>query len=298
MQKQPIAFMSYAHDDDKPDGRLTWFCERLSNEVHTYTGKEFPIFQDKNDIRWGQAWQERIAESIDGVTFFIPIISPRFLASQACRGEVERFRDREQVLRRTDLILPVYYVDCPLLNEERRRVNDDLAQLIYDHQFADWRELRFEPLESPKLSKELARLAIQIRDALEPTPSVVPPPVPKPPTEPKPPKWQWIADACRRLLASWHKRRDILGDQKWLGSLKCFDKRHWSVVPCAALLGSAVIGVIGSHKFSMPFLDSVNIGICVGLLAGVYYYSFCRTQYGKDTSHDLEYGIAEEDRAE
>ena len=54
-QPKPIAFMSYVRfQDAHDDGRLTKFRERLSTEVRVHTGEEFPIFQDRNDIEWGQ----------------------------------------------------------------------------------------------------------------------------------------------------------------------------------------------------------------------------------------------------
>ena len=87
-QHPPAAFMSYVRFDDKhEDGRLSEFRTRLSSEVRLQTGQDFPIFQDRNDIKWGQNWQERIEDSIDAATFLIAIITPGFFASAACRNE-------------------------------------------------------------------------------------------------------------------------------------------------------------------------------------------------------------------
>jgi parallel beta-helix repeat protein len=167
-QRPPIAFMSYVRfDDQHENGRLTEFRDRLSGEVHMQTGVEFPIFQDRNDIQWGQNWKERIIDSIDGATFLITIITPSFFVSAACRYELELFLKREKKLKRNDLVLPVYYVGSKLLDDEAARVKDKLAQEIAKRQFADWRELRFEPLTSPQVGKTMAQLAAQIRDALE-----------------------------------------------------------------------------------------------------------------------------------
>lgn len=164
---KPIAFMSYVHFDDAHDnGKLTQFRERLSGELTMQTGDEFPIFQDRNDINWGQNWKERIEDSIDGATFFLPIITPSFFKSAACRDELERFLKREKKLKRSDLILPVYYVDCPVMNDEASRQKDELAEAIAKHQYVDWRDLRFEPLTSADVCRRIARLAEQIRDAL------------------------------------------------------------------------------------------------------------------------------------
>ncbi len=165
---KPLAFMSYVRlDDEHEEGRLSKFRERLSAEVRMQTGEGFPIFQDREDIAWGQNWKERIEESLDEVTFLIPIVTPGFFKSAACRDEVERFLEREKRLGRNDLILPVYYVGCPVLDDEAKRANDTLALAISDHNWADWRELRFEPLTSPQVRKTLAQLAVEVRDALE-----------------------------------------------------------------------------------------------------------------------------------
>jgi parallel beta-helix repeat protein len=162
---QPAAFMSYVRfNDQHDDGQLTQFRERLSAEVRVQTGEEFPIFQDRNDITWGQAWQQRIDETLDEVTLLIVIITPSFFRSPACRKEVERFLEREHKLARQDLILPVYYVDAQELNDSQSRDKDELAKILASRQFADWRELRFEPFTSPAVRKALAKLATRMRE--------------------------------------------------------------------------------------------------------------------------------------
>ena len=167
-KRQPIAFMSYVRFVDEHDeGRLTEFRKRLSGEVRVQTGDEFLVFQDRNDIQWGQNWKGRIEESLDAVTFLIPIITPGFFKSDACRNELQLFLDRERWLNRNDLILPVYYVDCPVFNDEAKRATDRLAQVIAARQYANWRHLRFKPFTSPQVCETLAQLAVQIRDALE-----------------------------------------------------------------------------------------------------------------------------------
>jgi parallel beta-helix repeat protein len=161
----PAAFLSYVHDDDKYE-HVTKFRDRLSDEVQMVVGTEFAIFQDRKDIQWGQNWRQRIEESIDEVTFLIPVITPRFFNSEFCREELQRFLEREKRLGRNDLILPIYFVDTPLLNEDELCAEDELAQAIASRQYADWRELRFEPFTNPQVGKTLERLARQIRDAL------------------------------------------------------------------------------------------------------------------------------------
>jgi len=169
--------MSYVRSDDEhEDGRLTEFCKRLSAEVQMQTGKEFPIFQDRKDIKWGQTGKQRIEDSIDATTFLIPIVTPSYFNSPPCREELERFLERERELNWKDLLLPVYYVGCPLLDDDDLRKTDPLAEELYKRQWADWRELRFSPFTSPEVRSALARLAQQIRDAIggQPAQAAVP----------------------------------------------------------------------------------------------------------------------------
>ncbi len=168
MSRTALAFMSYVNLDDQHErGRLTRFRERLSGEVRMQTGEPFDIFQDRKDIAWGQQWQERINRSLDAVTFLIPIITPAFFRSDACRDELERFLNREEELGRGDLILPVYYVKCSVLQDKAKREHDRLAQSIAARQYADWQELRFEDFTSSLVRKALAKMAEQIVEALE-----------------------------------------------------------------------------------------------------------------------------------
>jgi len=157
---KPAAFMSYAHADDEY-GRLTEFRERLGTEVHVQIGEEFLIFQDRENILWGQNWKERIEESLNEVTFLIPIITPSFFKSRYCRYELQQFIEHEKKLERNDLILPVYYISC----DADTWAGDNLAQAIAEHACADWRKLRSKSVDSEEVHKALIERAEHIRDA-------------------------------------------------------------------------------------------------------------------------------------
>lgn len=169
MNLHPAGFMSYVRSDDANDnGRISELRKRLEGEIRVQSGDStFHIFQDREDIAWGQQWAQRVNESLDAVTFLFPVITPGFFKSAACRDELERFLEREKQLSRKDLILPIYYVDTPVLNNEAKRQADELATIIAHRQHADWRELRFESLDSPNVGRVLAKLAKQVVDALE-----------------------------------------------------------------------------------------------------------------------------------
>ncbi|MEV8430874.1 right-handed parallel beta-helix repeat-containing protein [Streptomyces sp. HUAS 31] len=157
--------MSYVRfNDEHDDGLLTQLRERLGTEVRAQTGEEFSIFQDRNDVAWGQNWQQRIDEALDEVTLLLVIITPSLFRSPACRAEVARFLEREGELGRSDLILPVYYIGARELDDPVLREADELAQMLACRQYADWRELRFEPFTSPMVRRALAQLASRMRD--------------------------------------------------------------------------------------------------------------------------------------
>lgn len=168
MPTEPAGFLSYVQLNDKHDsGRLTQLRERLEYEVQVHTGQPFPIFQDRNDIKWGQQWKKRIEEGIDASTFLVAIITPSYLKSPACRDEFELFLAREKKLKRSDLILPLVYVDTPQLVDKRAQSADKIVKELASRQWADWRDLRHEPWTTPAVGKRLESIAIQIRDAMD-----------------------------------------------------------------------------------------------------------------------------------
>src|SRR6267142_5515248 len=98
--------MSYVRlDDEYLEGRLSELRQRLEAEIRLQSGdREFHIFQDRNDITWGQNWQERLNAAIQSTTFLIPIVTPAFFLSPACRDEFGKFLAHEKTVGRNDLV--------------------------------------------------------------------------------------------------------------------------------------------------------------------------------------------------
>jgi parallel beta-helix repeat protein len=167
---KPIAFLSYTTFDNAHNkGAIADFCDRLSGEVRIQTGKLFPIFRDKKDIKWGQNWNARIEQGLDSTTFLIPIVTPSYLKSKACREEYEKFKEREKRLKRNDLILPVYYIECDELEDKDLCKSNPWFKDLAARQYEDWRNLRWEPSTSPMVGLAFERLARQIKQALKGT---------------------------------------------------------------------------------------------------------------------------------
>jgi hypothetical protein len=167
---EPVAFLSYVHaDDEHDDGLITAFRRKLEGELRAQTGyRELRVFQDRDDIAWGQAWRDRVDNSLDAATFLIPVVTPAFLASEQCRRELDRFLGRERRMGRADLVLPVYWITVPALEPSGGATGDGLAVALADRQYADWRELRFRDLTEPMCRRAVAALAGSMRDVLDP----------------------------------------------------------------------------------------------------------------------------------
>lgn len=159
------AFLSYVHSDDDHDrGRISKLRERLEGEVRMHMGEPFKIFQDRNDLEWGQNWQSRISDTLNAASFLIPVVTPSFFRSPACRDEFYAFSNREQVLGLNGLILPIYYLDS---DEIENRDGGDIAEILKSRQWSDWRSLRFHDIIGPEVSAHLAKQALMIKRAMK-----------------------------------------------------------------------------------------------------------------------------------
>jgi formylglycine-generating enzyme required for sulfatase activity len=161
--KPPDAFLSYTRFDDRHDGgAISEFCRRLASAVQTVTGIPFEIFQDVGGIGIGEHWPGELDRMLDEARFFIPMLTPSYFTSKPCRDELEKFLRAEAERERHDLVLPIYYIESEVLEDEDLRAADLLASTLHERQRRDWRELRFEPFEAANVRRALERLAQEI----------------------------------------------------------------------------------------------------------------------------------------
>src|SRR5262249_49595831 len=154
MAKSPLAFLSYVRtDDEHEDGKILTFAKRLRGQVRLFSGEDFEIFIDRDEIKWGQQWKERIASSIDAATFLIPILTPAYFRREWCRKELLQFVKHESEAKRNDLILPVHYVPCKILSDEHALANDEMVRVINERQYRDWTRVRTEPWTTPEVGR-------------------------------------------------------------------------------------------------------------------------------------------------
>src|SRR5437773_5014615 len=115
----PAAFWSYSHRDNALDGgRVLRLAQQVQAEYELLTGADLSLFVDHAAIEWGQHWRERIDEALATTTFFIPVITPRFFASDECRRELITFAGHAKSLGVEALLLPILYVSVPGLGDD------------------------------------------------------------------------------------------------------------------------------------------------------------------------------------
>lgn len=168
MPNPPQAFLSYTRIDDKFfGGAITSLRKLLELGVRVVTGDQsFKIFQDIDGVGIGQHWPTELAEAIQQVRFLIPILTPCFLRSEACRDELKKFIEKGRKTGRNDLILPVYFVTTPLLEKPELLKADELALEISTRQRYDWRSRAELPITDTQVLHAVKELAEKISEAI------------------------------------------------------------------------------------------------------------------------------------
>lgn len=168
-----LAFLSYTRADDAATGGLiTSLKDVLETDVRYVTGRPIEIFLDTDDIELGQDWRDRLESAIQNARFFMPVVTPSYFHSDPCTFELSRFHALEQAAARNDLILPVYLQTADVLEKEELRGSSPLATLIHTRNWADWRRLYPEPLESTEGKRLVRDLSVKIKSAIERAPPV------------------------------------------------------------------------------------------------------------------------------
>jgi hypothetical protein len=158
------AFWSYVHaDDDHDKGRIAELTRDVTQEIAMITGETPSLFLDADRLGWGEDWRERIQEQLIANSCFIPVMTPRYFMSKQCRDEVEGFARTATELGVKELVLPLYYVTVPAVEEPD--TSDHIVKLVRTFRWEDWRELRFKDLGSESYRAGVNRLAQLLVDA-------------------------------------------------------------------------------------------------------------------------------------
>jgi TIR domain len=185
MHGQAAGFWSYVQQDDIDDfGRILGLAERLRAAYRLRQAEELTLFVDRESLRWGDEWNARINAAIAGTTFFIPVLTPSYFKSSACRRELLKFSREAKRLGLEQLILPVYWIDVPEMDADPDEAADEAIAVVARYQWQDFRETRLEDESSSvfrtavdRLAADLARRASQVTATVEDVPMAA---VPRP----------------------------------------------------------------------------------------------------------------------
>lgn len=151
-------FWSYARKDDELEkGRISQLRQDIQAEYQLQTGDELNIFQDTQNILWGENWRKSIVENLGVTKFFIPILTPTYLRRPNCLGELKVAIQQFEDLGLDEGIYPIEYID---IERQLEKMEDDrVASFLSNRQrIRDWRELRFEDPSSSAYRKGIREI--------------------------------------------------------------------------------------------------------------------------------------------
>ena len=156
-----VGFLSYSHLDDEADGgRIRRLAAKIQAEYRVLTGEKLEIFVDRTDLGWGQKWRERIDGALQSTTFFIPVLSPSFFASDECRREFLNFYNTTRSLGVSRYLLAIRYAPVDDLVEGSA---DKAKAVAAETQYKPWEHLRLEDEDSAVHRSAINDLAQELR---------------------------------------------------------------------------------------------------------------------------------------
>ena len=168
-------FISYAHIDNQPVGEtrgwIDTMTEWLSVRLTQLLGAEATVWRDSR-LQGDQYFAGEIGDNLAGTRLLVPIVTPRYVKSEWCRGELREFCERAARARTERNQSRVFKiaktpVDDELLPDELRGL---LGYVFYEHDDRG-RPREFDPGNPPrrdsKYWQKLEDLAWDIKEALE-----------------------------------------------------------------------------------------------------------------------------------
>jgi TIR domain len=137
--RRPVfkGFFSYSHSDAEVDPQIV---EALSSELERrvdakLVNARFEIWRDKEKLRAGDDWNERIEMAIIAVHIFIILLTPKWISSDYCRNEFEVFKKSESTRNAGGFIIPIYARDiegqAKYLDNDQKELYDRIKRIQY-----------------------------------------------------------------------------------------------------------------------------------------------------------------------
>lgn len=130
-------FLSYARADDAEYEFIAPMKKTLEHLCFSDSGRRVEVFVDRTSIGWGENWREKIADSLENATVFIPVISLQFFTREACRAELQAFHAAAKAIGLTELILPLIVFGKDRITADS---DDPLTRMVEELQHIDIQE--------------------------------------------------------------------------------------------------------------------------------------------------------------
>jgi hypothetical protein len=170
-------FISYAHIDDRPfgdtKGWVEQLFERLKVRLAQLLGAEPAIWWDAR-LQGDQYFAGEIGDRVSGTLLLVPVVTPRYVNSAWCRGELQEFCRRAA---RTGGVEPRNHsrifkiVKTPVRDEQQPEELRGLLGYVFYEMDATDRPREFSPevtpAKDPKYWARLEDLAWDIKQAIE-----------------------------------------------------------------------------------------------------------------------------------
>ncbi len=136
-------FWSYSRTaDDYDKNEITSLRNRLHKAIEVLHGSRINLMIDSLNVRHGQNLETRIHHLISTSCCMVPILSPTYFQSDWCHKEYLWFREQERLIGRSDLILPILYIDVNntegFCGDDVKTWKEDLLSRLY----LDWHQMR------------------------------------------------------------------------------------------------------------------------------------------------------------
>ncbi|MDY0891566.1 DUF4143 domain-containing protein [Frigoribacterium sp. CFBP9030] len=137
-------FVSYVHaDNQRLNGRIVDFARDIAEAYAFLYGFEVSLFIDRDDIEWGESWRDRLDDELAAVPFLLSMVTPRYLASLACRDEVLTFSAAAKQAGDPRRLLPISWVDVS--TSDVVPDSDPVRKILSNAQYLDMTQARLEP---------------------------------------------------------------------------------------------------------------------------------------------------------
>ena len=126
------------------------------------TGRDLELFTDRSDIGWGAKWRSTIDDALTETTFFIAIVTPRYVASTECRRELLLFSESAKARGVAELLFPILYIDVDGLDENSE---DEVKAAIAQAQYVSFTKLRLVEEHSSEYRTAINEMAQRLMES-------------------------------------------------------------------------------------------------------------------------------------